>query len=1172
MSTLALRRIRLVGFHNFEDVTIDVDGHLFLVGDNESGKTTALDAVHLALSGQQDLDWNAAARMAGRRDEGRGLAGAVLRADRFGQPRRDGGISYVVLELAGGKRPMTLLFGAHAPSMDAQVQTWGAVGRWSAAALRLTEPREDGLHRVRDLEELAPELGRGLQRQIGRYRTAVADQIFGGRDTFDRITRLWRLAKSYRELARAARQTSDLLRWVLPAPDPAPFALLRKGLRDIREIEAHLRELQEEVMRLRELEDLLGEARDAEETLRRYHYVRAFRRREQAALALGEMRARKEKREHERRELDAERAELDERLRSHEAVLGELRSSEAFGLARSIRHNEESLAEEERRERAEEEQLRSLERRETQARRRADVAGEAAREALDEVRARIELARRGCPPALEPVDRALGALLGAVPDAADRPLDPERLSSAEEAVRDARRAAEADARSAQEEARQRQTAAEEALSEVARQLEDLGRFRELLPPVPGLRDALVELEAAGLEVEPLYRRLELYPGLSDDEAAAVETALGAGWLSTLVAAPDDVEAVCGRVLPRGDGLPVLEASPIERPASEGGPAGGRRLPELLSTDDPRVRAHLEAVHGARWLVAQPAAGGRLAWLLVDGTEGGLGARRRLEPHGPELVGEQARARTRERERSALLERRSALERELERARLEAERAGRELDYLEGLARDPVLVGLAHRLDGLWAIVASTLRELASATRAAAEGRGQLDHARERVSSLRRVLAELREQARGAGADEVVDRVRAIEQAVEEVRVQAGAVERRLAVASHEIEGYARDLPGLDQAREEAERALFEVGQAVRQLLQPAQAEQLHAYVMVTKQGARLAADVDQRIEAAGQRAARARAQLEGADGVLEPSLATRYGFRVVADPVVRVLDREDVELPELVVEREQEAGRWNQEMDRRRREVFEQVLARGLTDQLRDDLREMERTLHGVNRVLERLVFGESRFRLHHQTLPEFRAILDLVRRQAVFDAAELDRLRAYLEDREGELLAGAEDDVPVFLDYRRWFEFSFSLKRADQVEQTMGLAELVTGSGGAQAVQHYLLLFALATLLYDHGESRLRPLMMDEAFYGLDPERKALLLRCAHQLGLELVVATPDLDGTALEEATTTTVLIERDEHDVVRVAPITWEPSAAQGDLFAGPRPVPVLGRQTEPQRARR
>ena len=59
MNRFRLRAIRLVGFHNFADELIQVDGDLFVIGSNESGKTTILDALHLAISGGQHLDFNA---------------------------------------------------------------------------------------------------------------------------------------------------------------------------------------------------------------------------------------------------------------------------------------------------------------------------------------------------------------------------------------------------------------------------------------------------------------------------------------------------------------------------------------------------------------------------------------------------------------------------------------------------------------------------------------------------------------------------------------------------------------------------------------------------------------------------------------------------------------------------------------------------------------------------------------------------------------------------------------------------------------------------------------------------------------------------------------------------------------------------------------------------------
>ena len=99
-----ITRIRLINWHNFVDETIEVanGGHLFLLGDNGSGKTTVLDAIHYVLTAGENLEFNSAARVAGTRSGGRRSQGVVMRHNvETGSLNPAGGITYAALEIAG---------------------------------------------------------------------------------------------------------------------------------------------------------------------------------------------------------------------------------------------------------------------------------------------------------------------------------------------------------------------------------------------------------------------------------------------------------------------------------------------------------------------------------------------------------------------------------------------------------------------------------------------------------------------------------------------------------------------------------------------------------------------------------------------------------------------------------------------------------------------------------------------------------------------------------------------------------------------------------------------------------------------------------------------------------------------------------------------------------------
>jgi uncharacterized protein YPO0396 len=98
---IALERIRLVGWHYFEDECIGIGSSCLFAGDNGSGKSTIVDAIQYAMAADlRKAKFNAAA---GDRRSGRDLAGYVrckIGSDTTEYLRNDA-VAHVMLEFSG---------------------------------------------------------------------------------------------------------------------------------------------------------------------------------------------------------------------------------------------------------------------------------------------------------------------------------------------------------------------------------------------------------------------------------------------------------------------------------------------------------------------------------------------------------------------------------------------------------------------------------------------------------------------------------------------------------------------------------------------------------------------------------------------------------------------------------------------------------------------------------------------------------------------------------------------------------------------------------------------------------------------------------------------------------------------------------------------------------------
>lgn len=64
---MILKKIKLINWHLFTNVTIDINGNTLLSGENGTGKSTLVDALYYLLSGGDDKHFNHAANQNAKR-------------------------------------------------------------------------------------------------------------------------------------------------------------------------------------------------------------------------------------------------------------------------------------------------------------------------------------------------------------------------------------------------------------------------------------------------------------------------------------------------------------------------------------------------------------------------------------------------------------------------------------------------------------------------------------------------------------------------------------------------------------------------------------------------------------------------------------------------------------------------------------------------------------------------------------------------------------------------------------------------------------------------------------------------------------------------------------------------------------------------------------------------
>ncbi|HMG54194.1 MAG TPA: SbcC/MukB-like Walker B domain-containing protein [Kofleriaceae bacterium] len=738
---------------------------------------------------------------------------------------------------------------------------------------------------------------------------------------------------------------------------------------------------------------------------------------------------------------------------------------------------------------------------------------------------------------------------------------PDTGEAEREVARLARRAADAIVA-----ARARELAAGAARDDAARALGELEAVTETGPAVPGYTTARHALANAGIAARSLYELLEPATGATPASLAAIEALAGHDVLGALVVEADHRARAREIVAGVAPAVRIVCSTP-----------GAAQLPAwcagVLASDDETALAALAAA------LAQPAAFGELAAPRPGGDVELRGLGFRVHAAAPVLLGVEARRRAHadrvERARADLAERDRSLEQAGRRVAA-AETTGAGVERLERALR--AAAGAA--INAAWHAAAAADHRVELAARVIAEADARTIEAGNRLAAVEVDLAALRARVAGVDLDELERRLAALRVASESARTawadllgRKATAEAVAALADGRARAATERIGSLEPQLAEAERELRTCLAAIGSELAQSTTAELAHYVRVTQRGdtfrsietlRQRIADVERTTEAAADELER-----DGSRGVRCLAYASRFGL-VYDRARNHIEDRRSQPIAGVLAELERSILDQRSVINERTRELMDTLVMGELARHLQGQIHHLYETIRGINRVLGGLRFGPSEYQFQVTPRADRIELVELVRRLSILDEDSRRQFRAWIDARLDELRAGDDVAVPALLDYRQWFDYKLRMSTTDAagVELTHRLRQV--GSGGEQGVPNYLLVLALGKLMFDAADASVRPMLFDEAFYGIDAGRRDQLLRLATDLGLQLFVASPDQDGVTPAVRAATTLFVVKDANHDVHLAPYHYwnRPRDDQPGLFDAPAPSDDLAEcRTDP-----
>lgn len=221
-------------------------------------------------------------------------------------------------------------------------------------------------------------------------------------------------------------------------------------------------------------------------------------------------------------------------------------------------------------------------------------------------------------------------------------------------------------------------------------------------------------------------------------------------------------------------------------------------------------------------------------------------------------------------------------------------------------------------------------------------------------------------------------------------------------------------------------------------------------------------------------------------------------------------------------------------IQRRDRELFEDILSQTISQQLTDRIAESRKWVSDMSKLMQEIdtsmglsfsLDWKPRGAENDEELDTTELEKILLRDRALLTVEDIEKVAAHFRSKIRMEKQRLEEDGTVInymdlvrdaLDYRKWFEFQMYFRRGEEQRKPLTNAAFNRFSGGEKAMAMYVPLFAAVNAQYQKADNEDHPRMiaLDEAFAGVDDKNISSMFELVSKLDFDYIMNSQSLWG----------------------------------------------------------